>query len=193
MAFRLDRGAAAEVDELLERRISPEAVGHSPCAAAAEDDETNADSREPFERPSHVSHLFVPVDVGTGDFHGGGQKQVGDRRWKPELTDARDSRLVLAVGQRGDFRRGELDVLEARRLGGVDPFQPGTEAHLDAVILSGRMREGQDDEKTSQRCRGAAYHRATEIICDLAPLKGGRACPEAPSLQEQLPRRRRRC
>jgi len=40
------------------------------------------------------------------------------------------------------------------------------------VILPGRMREGQDDEKTSERHRGAECHRAAELY-----VAGG---PEGP-------------
>ncbi len=76
------------------------------------------------------------IERRSGDLEGRREKEVGDRNRKPELLDAGHSRFVVRIREAGDFRGAELQVLESRRLGGVDALQCGAQSDLNAAILS---------------------------------------------------------
>ena len=65
-----------------------------------------------------------------------GRNRLVDRDRQAELLDARQRRVEVRVGERGDFRRAQFQVLESRRLRGVDVFERRADADLDAAILS---------------------------------------------------------
>ena len=104
---RLDRGAPAEVDELLEGLVFRESVGHAPGAAAAEDDDLDAELRQSRERLPHVRHLRLGVDLRSGDLQRRRQEQVGGRRGDAERLDLRGRGVEIGVAERGDFGRAD--------------------------------------------------------------------------------------
>src|SRR4029077_20093375 len=101
-----------------------------------------AESREPRERVPHIAELFFSIELRSSDLESRREKQVGDRHREPEFLDAGKRRFVVRVGEAGDFRRAELQVVEPRGLGGVDPLQWRAQTDLHAAILSRWAGEG---------------------------------------------------
>jgi hypothetical protein len=116
-------GTAAEVDELPDGIVFRKPVGHTARAAAAEDDDAGAKLREPREGRPDVADLFFPIDRRSGYLECRREKQVGGRNRKSELLDVRQRRFKVRIGQRGNFRRAQLQVVEPRGFGGVDALQ----------------------------------------------------------------------
>jgi hypothetical protein len=128
---RFRRRAAAELHELLERLILREPVGDAARAAAAEHPDLRPEPRQARDRLADVRHLLLAIDVGTGDLQRRRQEEIRRGHRQPERLDVGGGFLEVGVGQRGEFRRAELEIVEACRLA-ASMFLSGAQSDLNA-------------------------------------------------------------
>ena len=148
---RLRSDPLAEIDELRERLVLAEPVGHAARAAAAEDERLDTHPGKPIERFLHVGHLLIAIDRGAGHLERAGKKEIRGRRRQSDPLDVVDGLVEVGIGERGELRRAELDVVEPRGFRCREIFQAGALPDLDTAILSkaGReQRDGEDDTGT---------------------------------------------